>query len=111
MTEIITRTEFEAPVESGEVLVVHAPPASYYDQGHIPGAVSRVESDVFGRARRLPASKTATIVTHCSTETCDNKQAVATRLERPGDTKVRKYRVGIQDWVVAGNPTESTRVA
>jgi len=31
--------------------------------------------------------------------------------ERLGYTAVRKYREGIQDWVAAGNPTESTQPA
>ena len=111
MTELITRSELETLIERGEVVVVDALPPSYYDQGHLPAAVNLVESEVMARAEHLLPDKGATIVTYCSNNTCGNSQAVATRLERLGYTRVRKYREGIQDWVAAGNPTESTRVA
>jgi rhodanese-related sulfurtransferase len=111
MTENITRTELEALLARGEVVVVDALPAPYYDQAHLPGAVNLVESDVEEQATCLLPDKSATIVTYCSNETCGNSQAVATRLERLGYTAVRKYREGIQDWVAAGNSTESTQAA
>jgi rhodanese-related sulfurtransferase len=111
MTETITRAELETLLASGEVVVVDALPASYYEQAHIPGAVNLVESEVAEKASGLLPDKEAAIVTYCSNESCGNSQAVATRLERLGYTRVRKYREGIQDWVAAGNPTESTRAA
>jgi rhodanese-related sulfurtransferase len=111
MTEHITRREIEALVATGEVVLVDALPASYYDQFHLPAALNLVESDVDTEAPRLLPDKNATIVTYCSNEACGNSQAVANRLERLGYTAVRKYREGIQDWVAAGNPTESTKAA
>ena len=108
MTENITRGELEALVANGDVVLVDALPASYYDQIHLPTALNLVESDVDEEAPRLLPEKDAVIVTYCSNEACGNSQAVATRLERLGYTAVRKYREGIQDWVAAGNPTEST---
>jgi rhodanese-related sulfurtransferase len=111
LTETITRTELETLLARGEVVVVDALPASYYEQAHIPGAVNLVESEVDGKAGSLLPDKNAPIVTYCSNETCGNSQAVATRLERLGYTSVRKYREGIQDWVTAGNPTASTQAA
>jgi rhodanese-related sulfurtransferase len=107
MTELIHRTELEALVEAGSVVVVDALPPSYYDQQHLPGAVNLVESDVDARAADLLPDKTAAIVTYCSNAACGNSQAVAARLQRLGYTAVRKYREGIQDWVEAGNATES----
>ncbi len=111
MTELITRTDLEALVATGGVVLVDALPVSYYDQLHLPGAVNLVESDVDTEAPYLLPDKDATIVTYCSNEACGNSQAVANRLERLGYTAVRKYREGIQDWVAAGNPTESTQAA
>lgn len=111
MTELITRTDLEALVAAGSVVLVDALPASYYDQVHLPAAINMVESDVDTEAPRLLPDKSATIVTYCSNEVCNNSQAVASRLERLGYTAVRKYREGIQDWVAAGNPTESTQAA
>ncbi len=111
MTELITRTDLEALVATGDVVIVDALPASYYDQVHLPAAINLVESDVDTDAPRLLPDKNATIVTYCSNEACGSSQAVANRLERLGYTAVRKYREGIQDWVAAGNQTESTQVA
>lgn len=111
MTVLVSRTDLEALVATGDVVLIDALPASYYDQIHLPAALNLVESDVDTEAPRLLPDKNATIVTYCSNEACGNSQAVATRLERLGYTAVRKYREGIQDWVTAGNPTESTQAA
>lgn len=111
MTELIARADLEALVATGDVILIDALPASYYDQLHLPAALNLVESDVDTEAPRLLPDKHAPIVTYCSNEACGNSQAVANRLERLGYTAVRKYREGIQDWVAAGNPTESTRAA
>ena len=111
MTVTITRTELEALIAKGEVVVVDALPAAYYDQVHLPGAINLVEADVAALAPVVLPDKSAAIVTYCSNEACGNSQAVANHLERLGYTAVRKYREGIQDWIEAGNPTESTRAA
>jgi len=108
MTDHISRTELEALIAADEVVVVDALPASYYDQLHLPGAVNLVEDEVDAKAAALLPNRTAAIVTYCSNAACGNSQAVANRLQRLGYTNVRKYRKGIQDWVEAGNPTEST---
>jgi rhodanese-related sulfurtransferase len=111
MTATITRPELEALIATGDVVVIDALPAAYYDQIHLPGALNLVEDDVEQLAPALLPDKGATIVTYCSNESCGNSGAVAARLERLGYTDVRKYRDGVQDWVAAGNPTESTRPA
>ena len=111
MTATITRPELQALLTRGDVVVIDALPASYYDQVHLPGALNLVESDVARLAPTLLPDKNAEIVTYCSNEACGNSQAVANHLERLGYTAVRKYREGIQDWVAAGNPTESTQSA
>ena len=111
MTNLITRTELERLIATGDVTVVDALPASYYDQAHLPGALNLVESDVAARASSLLPNKDAAIVTYCSNEACGNSQAVANRLERLGYSNVRKYREGIQDWAEAGNAIEQTTAA
>ena len=108
MTALITRSELEVLLDSNEVVLVDALPASYYDQEHLPGALNLVEGEVDARAADLLPNRDAAIVTYCSNVACGNSQAVANRLERLGYTNVRKYREGIQDWVEAGNATEST---
>ena len=108
MVQLITRPELESLVDSGNVILVDALPASYYDQVHLPGAVNLVEAEVDVHAPQLLPDKEAAIVTYCSNSACGNSQAVANRLERLGYTNVRKYGDGIQDWVDAGNATESS---
>jgi rhodanese-related sulfurtransferase len=83
MTELITRTDLEALLATGDVVIVDALPASYYDPLHLPAALNLVESDVDTEAPRLLPDKSAAIVTYCSNEACNNSQAVANRLETP----------------------------
>jgi rhodanese-related sulfurtransferase len=108
MTALISRDELHAALEAGRVTVVDALPESYWAKQHLPGALNLVEQDVDAKATSLLPDKGAAIVTYCSNPACGNSQAVANRLEALGYTNVRKYREGIQDWVEAGLPTEST---
>lgn len=108
MNTAITRAELSAMIDSGEVTVVDALPAGYYDQQHLPGALNLVEADVASRAADLLPDRGAAVVTYCSDAGCGNSSAVRTALVRMGYTNVRVYRDGIQDWVAAGRPTEST---
>jgi rhodanese-related sulfurtransferase len=105
MTNLISREELAQLIENGEVVVIDALPATYYEQVHVRGAINLVEPDVVQQAAALVPNKDAAIVTYCSNAACFNSQAVATRLEALGYTNVRKYRDGIQDWVEAGMPT------
>jgi rhodanese-related sulfurtransferase len=108
MTALISRDELREALQAQRVTLVDALPASYYDQQHLPGAVNLVEDEVAERASALLPDRTATVVTYCSNAACSNSKAVAQRLERLGYTDVRTYREGIQDWVEAGLPVESS---
>ncbi len=107
MTVLITRDELQAAIANGEVTVVDALPASYFEQQHLPGAVNLYVEEAADRAAEVLSDKNAAIVTYCSNESCPNSEGVARTLTRLGYTNVRKYREGIQDWVEAGLPTES----
>ena len=107
MTNLITRDELQAAIANGEVTVVDALPASYFEQLHLPGAVNLYVEEAAERAAAVLPDKGAAIVTYCSNESCPNSEGVARTLTRLGYTDVRKYREGIQDWVEAGLPTES----
>ena len=107
MTELITRDELQVAIANGEVTVVDALPASYFEQQHLPGAVNLFVEDAATRAAEVLPDQGAAIVTYCSNESCPNSEGVARTLTRLGYTDVRKYREGIQDWVEAGLPTES----
>ena len=108
MITAIDRIELQALIAAGTVTVVDALPQSYFDQQHLPGAVNLVEADVDTQAATLLPDHTATIVTYCSNPACRNSKAVARCLEKLGYDDVRTYPGGIQDWVEAGLPTETT---
>jgi len=109
MTPTVTRAELEHLLaEDHDVVLVDALPQSYYTQMHLPGAINLVESEVNDLAAELLPHRDRTIVTYCSNHACQNSKAVARRLEALGYTDVRTYPAGIQDWVEAGNPTESS---
>ena len=109
MSQIVTRTELEALLAEGRPLtLIDALPQSYYAQQHLPGAVNLVESEVNALAPRLLPDQGQTVITYCSNPACQNSKAVAHRLEALGYTDVRVYSGGIQDWVEAGNATESS---
>ncbi|HET7432285.1 MAG TPA: rhodanese-like domain-containing protein [Nocardioides sp.] len=107
MTTLITRDELHAAISSGEVTVVDALPASYFEQQHLPGAVNLYVEEAADRAAEVLPDRDAAIVTYCSNVSCPNSGAVARTLTALGYTDVRTYREGIQDWVEAGLPTES----
>ncbi|PRX49557.1 rhodanese-related sulfurtransferase [Prauserella shujinwangii] len=107
MTELISRDALRARIEAGTVTVVDALGGGHYEQQHLPGAVALTEDEVANRAAELLPDRAATIAVYCSNAACGNSQAVATRLERLGYTRVLKYREGIQDWAGAGLPVES----
>jgi rhodanese-related sulfurtransferase len=111
MTVLITRDELRDAIDRGEVTVVDALPAAYYDQQHLPGALNLFVDEARERALELLPDKSAAIVTYCSNEACPNSEGVARVLASLGYTDVRKYREGIQDWVEAGLPTEATASA
>lgn len=112
MTMTINRLELEQLLAgSTRITLVDALPQSYYVQRHLPGAINLVESDVNDHAAELLPDRDATVVTYCSNESCPNSKAVARRLEALGYTDVRTYPGGIQDWVEAGNATETALVS
>jgi rhodanese-related sulfurtransferase len=111
MTQLITRDALVEELSLGQVVLIDALGAGYYEQQHLPGALNLVEEDVAARASTLVPDKGTPIVVYCSNTACNNSQAVANRLAALGYTNVRKYREGIQDWVAAGLPTESGAAA
>jgi rhodanese-related sulfurtransferase len=108
MTVLITRDELREAIDRGEVTVVDALPASYYDQQHLPGALNLFVDEARDRALDVLPDKDAAIVAYCSNSACPNSEGVARVLTSLGYTNVRKYAEGIQDWVEAGLATEAS---
>ncbi|GAA2794275.1 rhodanese-like domain-containing protein [Crossiella cryophila] len=109
MTALITRDELKTAIEQQAVLVLDTLGGEYYAQQHLPGALELVLADVEAKAAGLLPDRDAAIVTYCTGPTCPNSGQVADRLTALGYTNVRKYREGIQDWVLAGLPVTSAR--
>ena len=109
MTTLITREELKAAIDAGSVTVLDTLGGQYYASQHLPGAHALAPDDVNDQAAALLPDRDAAIVTYCSNPACANSGQVAERLTALGYTNVRKYREGIQDWVQAGLPTESTQ--
>ncbi len=103
----ISRDELKQALDGGEVTVVEALPAMYFEQGHIPGAININHDEIDGKAPALLPDKHAPIVTYCANAPCRNSGIAARKLEALGYTDVAEYVEGKQDWVDAGLPTES----
>ena len=108
MTALISRDELAAAISARSVTVVDALGGDYYAKQHLPGAVPLTPGDVAALAAQALPDRSAAIVTYCSNPACPNSGQVADLLTALGYTNVRKYREGIEDWVGAGLPTESS---
>jgi len=106
MTNTITRAELRAAIESGDVTVVEALPAQYYEDSHLPGAINIPHTEVRALAPELLPDKDAPIVTYCANLACPNSELAAIVLAKLGYTNVRQYAEGKQDWQEAGLPLE-----
>ncbi len=108
MTELISRDELKAGIDAGTVTVVDTLGGDYYAKQHLPGAIALVPGDVNALASSVLPDRGAAIVTYCTGPSCPNSGQVADRLTALGYARVRKYREGIEDWLGAGLPTESS---
>lgn len=111
MPTSITRDKLKQLVDHGDVTVVEALPAMYFQQEHIPRAINIPHDDIDAQAPKLLTDKDAAIVTYCANTPCKNSGVAAAKLEKLGYTNVREYVEGKEDWVAAGLPTESGAVA
>ena len=106
MTNTITRRELLDAIVAGDVTVVEALPAPYYEDAHLPGAINIPHTEVAALAPELLPDKDAAIVTYCSNPACRNSGVAAAQLAKLGYTNVRKYAEGKDDWRAAGLPLE-----
>jgi len=106
VVDIISRDKLKARMDRGEVVVVETLPRSYFDDGHLPGALHLGNENVAGIAPGLLPDKSAVIVTYCASTTCPNSAQAAKALESAGYTNVLEYVEGKADWVGAGLPLE-----
>lgn len=108
MSTTIARDDLRSALDGGAVTVVDALPAEPYRRRHLPGALNLVIDEVEERGRLLLPAPDASIVTYSTDAVCGRGEALAERLEELGYSDVRVYRDGIEDWVAAGLPVESS---
>ncbi len=89
-----------------DIVVLEALPASYFEEGHVPGASNLPLDALEILAPQLIPSKQTPLVTYCSNEQCNNSSVAAERLRQLGYTNVRKFPGGKEAWVEAGLPLE-----
>jgi rhodanese-related sulfurtransferase len=113
MSNLISRTELQHLIDTdADVTIVEALPASYFEQGHIPGAINIPHTEVRQLAPELLPDKDAPIVVYCANLPCPNSGIAAHVLGKLGYTNVRGYAEGKDDWKDAGLPLHtSTPVA
>ena len=109
--ETIALDEFRPAVESKDGLIIDARSSSFYQRGHVPGAIN-VARDEFARdyvrlRSSLEKSKEATIVVYCSGGDCHDSKMVAQALTSLGYSQVKVFTGGWDAWTAAGLPTES----
>jgi rhodanese-related sulfurtransferase len=92
--------------KSGAALFVDARDEAFYEEGHIPGAVSLPVQDfemVFPRLQEqlLAAPR---VITYCDGASCEMSVELTERLLFAGLEYVEIFTGGIQQWKAAGQP-------
>ena len=77
--------------------------ASYFEQGHLPGAINLPLEGFVENARRALPDKSAPIVVYCASATCKNSDLAATKLRSLGYTNVRVFTGGKAAWTAEGH--------
>lgn len=108
MTQTITRQDLQEALRLGQVVLVEALPAMYFEKEHLPGALNMPLDDIDALAGVLVPDKATPLVTYCTGVACPNSKIAAAHLEALGYTNVRAYEAGKEDWIGAGLPVESS---
>lgn len=102
--------EFRSAVEHKDDLIIDARSSSYYQRGHVPGAINLSRDDFAHDYIRLRPSlekaKDAPISVYCSGGDCHDSKMVAQALTSLGFSQVRVFLGGWDAWTAAGLPTE-----
>jgi len=102
--------EFRSAVEGKQDLIIDARSSSYYQRGHVPGAVNLSRDDFAHDYLRLRPSldkaKDAPIMVYCSGGDCHDSKMVAQALTSLGFSQVRVFTGGWDAWNAAGLPNE-----
>lgn len=109
--QMITRDAVKRRIDEGSAVVVEALPVSYFNDGHLPGALNLPHEEVDSLAPSLLPDKATAVIVYCASLPCANSGVAAERLVELGYENVFEYAEGKEDWVGAGLPTETSTVA
>lgn len=103
----IDRSTLRAALQSPRPpVLLEALPERYWQDGHLPGALSFPHDRAHALAPGLLPDKQAPVVVYCASETCKNSHQAAQVLAGLGYTDVAVYPGGKADWRDAGLPLE-----
>lgn len=106
MQNIVDRTELQTLAANPRLVLLEALPATYYAQGHLPGARWFPHDRAKELATVAVPRKDDPVVVYCASETCQNSHVAAKVLADLGYSNVRVYAGGKADWSDAGLPLE-----
>jgi len=100
---LVNIDQVRAIVAAGNTVILDARPASAYDGGHLPGALSLPEQDAETLLPQyLPVfAPDAPILVYCAGASCDESLQLAYRLTAQGITNVLLYAGGYAEWSAA----------
>lgn len=109
MAQMITREQIKERLDSRTpTTIIEALPQSYFDTGHLPGAINLPHDEVREKAPQMLPDKDAFIVVYCANAECRNSAMAAETLRHLGYTQVHEYPEGKKHWREANFPVEST---
>lgn len=105
---IVEVPEAEQIVEEGIYFIFDARGTEYFEEGHLPLAMSLPESEFDEKVQNvlsmlIPEQE---IMVYCSGADCDESLLVAKHLVDMGYTNVALFAAGYDAWVEAGLPVE-----
>ena len=103
--------EFQEFVATRRGLVMDARAPTFYQAGHVPGALSLPREDFEKSYALIRASlerdHTKPVVVYCSETDCEDSELVAEALYRLGYPHLFVYKAGWEEWSRAGLPQEA----
>jgi rhodanese-related sulfurtransferase len=109
MSTEITAQELTAKIhEHARFVLVEALPPSYYESGHLPGAINLPLDAIVPQAAELLPDKQTEVIVYCSGPTCQNSHIAERKLTSMGYERVRVFSGGKAEWTQSGRPLETT---
>jgi rhodanese-related sulfurtransferase len=100
--------KFRSAVDAKSTLILDARPSSFFEVGHVPGAINLARDDFAHDYRKLSAvldaNRDKPIIVYCSGGDCHDSKLVANALLSLGFSDVTVFTGGWDAWSAAGLP-------